>query len=813
MQGVYWFDDPSHPKFITFNELSMILFNLKIASRNIWKNRTFSAVNILGLALSMCSCLVIGLYIWNEWQVDRFHTNFQSIYRITEKQNQAGSLYSVAVTPGPLAPKLLEDFPQIKNAVRMGSWSGTLRVGDKVFQPQPILLTENSFFKIFDFPLVKGNASKALTGPDEIIITERVADQYFGDEWRTDATVIGKVFRLNNETDFRLAGIARNPPANSSIQFDVLLPLQWLLSTDKWSNQWNSNNYHTYIQLAATANAGQLESTLSKQLTKYNPETQDELRLQKLADQYLHSTFDFQTDWGKRSDIRYIRIFAGVGILLLIMACVNFINLATARSIRRSMEVGVRKVNGATRIQLIRQFLSESMLMSLIAAAAGLFLYAAIKPWLEKWVGIDMNPLISVGQVSLLFLAFVLIIGLLAGLYPALLLSAHAPSKVLRGTIRRPGGIRSRQVLVVAQFAISVILITSTFFMYRQLKFIQTKDLGFNQDELLTLRLGGAFRQNSAPFKQEVQKLAGVRSTSAATMSMVNVSNSSYVEWEGMAKDDKFLLTQSNVDPGFIPTLGLKLLSGTNFSPQRSNDTVNFIVNESAVKRMGYTTDNALGKKVNFWGANGQIIGVVKDFHFKPLSTQIEPFIFRYQPQDPYFTLFVKIDKGRAKQVLAAIQAVYRKYEKEVPFDYTYLSESIRASYESERRTVNIIVLFAGLTIFVGCLGLFGLAVFSAEQRVREIGIRKVLGAGVRSITLLLTRDFLKLVMVAIIIGVPFTIYAVSQWLENYAYRIDQSWTVYAWSGALVLALAFITVSAQAIRSAMANPAKNLKEK
>jgi putative ABC transport system permease protein len=793
------------------NTCCMIKNYFKIAWRNISKNKVFSSVNILGLALSMACCLIISMYVFNELSYDSFHKNLPDIYRITEKQDQAGTLYDVAVTPGPLAPALQKDFPEIQNTVRFGNWGGALKNGSNTFEENNILLTENSVFIIFNFPLLKGNPATALHSPDEIIITEKIAIKYFGNNWKNNPALIGQIFTLNGQTDFKLAGVANDLPQNSSIQFDILLPITYLFASDEWSNKWNSNNYHTYLQLKSGSDVTAFQNKIAKQLHVYNSDTKDLLQLQPLKEQYLYSKFDFHTDWGKRSNIKYVQIFAGVGLLLLIIACVNFINLSTARSLKRSMEVGVRKVNGASRKQLIFQFLTESILVVSLSAVLSLFILEWAQPYLESFTGKAVNINIYSPLFIGFFLLFILIIGLLAGLYPAFVMSSFKPVSIFKSSSKSKSGKSFWKGLVVFQFVVSIALMVCTFFMYRQLLFLQSKDLGFNKEQLISIGLKGTLKEKSSLLKRDIELQPDVIAVSSATMSMVNVDNSTYMEWEGMQPDDKFLITQANVDPDFIPALGMQLLNGHNFSPQKTNDTANFIVNETAVKRMGYTVTNAIGKKVDVWGAKGAIIGVVKDFNFKSLNTTIDPFIFRYQPQDRYFNLFVKIAPGNTAATIAQIQKVYKQYDTEFPMSYNFVNESINNLYLEDTRTANLIMLFAILTVFVGCLGLFGLTVFAAEQRIKEIGIRKVLGAGVTSITGLLSKDFLKLVLLATIIAIPLAWYITVVWLQNYAYRIQISWWVFAMAACIILFLACITISAQAIKAAMANPVKSLR--
>jgi putative ABC transport system permease protein len=790
----------------------MIKNYFKIAWRNLHKNKIFSSINLIGLALSMACCLAISLFVWNETHFDTFHQHVNDIYRITNIQNQAGKLYFTATTPGPLAPALQKDFPEIKNTVRFGNWSGLLKYRGKVHEEKNVQLTENSIFSIFNFPLLKGNAKTALLSPDEMVITENAAIKYFGTDWRNNPSLLGEVFTLNNETSFKLVGVLANPPENSSIQFDILLPMAFLFKTDEWSNNWNSNNYHTYVRLKFGTNLPAFEKKLAQQLKVYKPETENHLQLQSLKDQYLYSKFDFFTDWGKRSDIRYVKIFSAVGLFLLLIACVNFVNLSTAQYVKRSVEVSVRKVNGASRRQLIFQFLSESVLMAVLGGIAAIFILKAAEPFLGYVTGSSLYFHFFSATFLLFFLGFIIFIGLVAGIYPAFFLSAFNPIKTLKGNMGMKSGGHFRKGLVIFQFTIAITMIICTSFMYRQLKFIQSKNLGFNSEQIICIRLANALKEKAALLKQDLENQSAIAATASATMSLANDDNSTNLEWQGMKPSEEFLITQANIDPDFIPALNIELVKGENFKIQNVKDTINnFIVNETAVRMMGNTVDNVIDKKVKFYGAPGRIIGVVKDFHFKPLSAGIEPFIFRYQPWSAYFHLFVKTVPGKTEEAINQIQKYYKKYDTETPLEFTFLNESIDQLYTKDKQTSSVILLFACLTIFIGCLGLFGLTVFAAEQRIKEIGIRKVLGATVATLVGLLSKDFLKLIFLSTLIAIPVAWYFSHQWLQNFAYRIHIEWWVFVLASLAVILIALLTVSFQAIKAAIANPVKSLR--
>jgi putative ABC transport system permease protein len=797
---------------------------LKIALRNLWKSKVYSLVNITGLALGITCCTAIGLYVLDEFQYDRFHTNYDRIYRVVERQKQPGGIFNVAVTPGPLAPTLSKDFPEIQQTTRVGRWSGALSQNQKTVEAQDMLIVDPSFFNLFDFPLVAGNAQKALVSPNDVVISETMAERLFGANWGR-LGVIGKPLSFNNEQTFTLVGVARNPPVRSHIQFDVLLPYKWLEKTDEWSQKWNSNNYHTYILLKssranAPINVAAFATKLSGQLKRYNGENDAVLYLQPLSDIYLKSKFDFATDWGTRNDILYVRIFLTVGLIVLLIALVNFINLATARASQRAREVGVRKTVGANRSGLIGQFLGESLLMTSLAVLVSLLLLQTLLPLFNDLSGKVLS--IPTGEPLFWLALFVLtgVVGLLSGLYPAFFLSSFRPAQVLKGTVNSLGlsvksGRTFRQSLVVGQFALAVVLVIGSVVIYRQLAFMQHRKLGFDQSQLLYVRMKGDLRNNALRLKRDVLQLPGVADASATTGALVDMINSSSIEWEGQQPNDQFLITNMNIDADFMKTTAMQLAAGRNFSWKIRSDTSStmgaFMINETAAKRMGWTPAQAIGKRVKFWGPSGVIVGVLKDFHFRPLRDAIEPFIFRFRPDNPYFNLLIKTTPGLVPRTIADISSLYKKYEPNSLISYGFVDQELDAQYRAEQRTGRIILYFSILAIFVSCLGLFGLVTFTAEQRTKEIGIRKVLGASVGSIVTLLSKDFIRLVLIALVIASPLAWYAMNRWLQDFAYKIGIEWWVFALAGLLAVGIALLTVSFQSVKAALMNPVKSLR--
>ena len=789
---------------------------ITIALRNLWRNKLYSLLNIGVLALGMACCLLIAVFVYDEWSHDRFHRNFDHIYRVIEKQKQPEGIFDVAVTPGPLAAELSKNFPEVEQTLRLGQWSGLITHGSRSVEPESMLIADPTIFSLFSFPLVAGTPAAVFRNPDEIILTEATAERLFGADWRRKK-VMGQSITFNKAHTLTLVGIARNPPRQSHIQFEVLLPFKWLESNDEWSSKWNSNSYHTYVQLrpGTEHDAAAFGNKITDLLKSYGGSEQTQLLLQPLSDVYLISRFSFGTDWGKRSDIRYIRIFAAVGLIVLLTAVINFINLATARTSQRAKEVGIRKTVGARRWSVVGQFMLESLLMAVISVFMAIFLAEVLLPLFNNLS--DKALQLPYGQPAFWLAMTALTAGvtLLTGLYPAWFLSSFRPIRVLKGVFDVRTGRSFRQWLVVGQFVLSIVLIVGTLFIYSQLFYIQSRRLGFDQSQLLYVRLKGDMRANAMLFKSEVEKLAGVAQASAASSTLVEVLNSSLVTWEGQPAGDEFHITHMNVDADFLPTTGLALVAGRNFSTQITSDTSStmgtYLINETAARRMGWSLESALGKKINFWGADGKVIGVLKDFHFRSLHVAIEPFILRFQPKNYYFNLLVKTQPGGVQRTLADISSLYRKLDPDHPISYGFVDQDLAAQYMAEQRTGRIILSFAVLTILVASLGLFGLATFTAEQRTKEIGIRKVLGASVASVVGLLSRDFMRLVVIAFVIAVPIAWYAIHLWLQHFSFRIDIGWWYFATAGVLALGVALLPVGYQAIKAALANPANSLK--
>ena len=792
----------------------MLKNSFLIAWRSLRKNKLYSTINLSGLAIGLACCMAIGLFVQDELSYDRFQRQSEQIYRVVQTMEQAEGIFRVAATPTPMVAQLRKDYKEVEQSTALRHSSGLLVLGEKTTEINNALLTDSAFFHFFSFPLLIGNSNTVFTQPNEIVLNASTAEAYFGPDWRHKATP-GQAFTYNDEL-YTLAGVAADAPERSSITFDILLykPYQYKY------NDWGSNDRLSYIRLRSGTDITAFDQKLRPMLHDIMPRITAAAHLQPFRDIYLRSKFDWGTDWGKRSDILYVRIFSTVGIIILFIAIVNFVNLSTARAANRAKEVGVRKTIGAKRATLIGQFLTESMLLTTLAVLLGLLLLIPLLSALNGISGKSLHiPLASVGFWGMI-VAFTMVIGCISGLYPAFYLSSFRPVKVLKGVVDARSGRVLWQSLVVGQFALSMILGIGAAVVWRQLHFIQNKKLGFDKSQLLYVRLKGDARKNAPLFKQELQDLPGISQVSGSSGILTdNMSGTSNFTWEGQAPKDRFEITQMNVDADFFSTMGMSLVAGRNFLPRPEEDTsttapVEYIVNETAAKRMGYTASTVIGKKASQRSLPGTVIGVVKDFHFRPLQVAIAPFILRCVPnsREPYYRFYIRVNPGQVTHVLGKLGDLYKQYDPIYPLNFGFVDQDLDALYRPEQITGKVTLWFSILAIFVSCLGLFGLATFTVGQRTKEIGIRKVLGASVISILTLLSRDFVKLVLVALIIAIPVATWAANRWLQDFSYRISIEWWIFGWVGLLAIGLALATVLINSLKTAILPVIKSLRE-
>ncbi len=794
----------------------MIYNYIKIAYRNLLKNKIFTVINVAGLAIGISVALLIAIWVYDEYSYDRFHKNRDNIYRITEIQQQEDGSHPTAMTPGPLAESLQKDYPEVEQTLRVGLQSGLFQNGERLLQCYNVLAIDPTFFSVFDFELNKGDRANVFNAPEEVILTENSAATLFGNDWATK-DIIGKSITLKTfqELTLTVKGIAKNLPSNSHIQGEIFVPLKLLEKYDEWSMKWGGNNFHTYLKLHPNTIVKDFENKFTSSLKKYNNDEDTKLFLQPLSSIYLKSKFDFQTDWGKRSDIFYSYLFITVGFIIILIAIFNYVNLTTAQATQRGKEVGVRKMTGAGKSNLIAQFFTESSLLVFITICLSLIIANQSIPLLNQLSGKELVLPFFEKKFWYSIVIFSLVIIIATGIYPAFILSSYAPAKVLKGMIANNSGKNFRKSMVIIQFTLSTILIVASITIYNQLNFMQNKNLGFNKDNLFYIRLSGDLKDKSSIFKNEILKIPSIKSAAVTTSNLVDVSNSSNIEWQGQSTQANFLVTQLNTDPDFLETIGGKIVSGRNFSKDIPSDTSDvlgtYLLNETAVRRMGWDLKTAIGKKVKFWGFEGLVVGVVKDFHFRPLNIQIEPFIFRYRPKESYFNLLVKTDLNTLQQSLKEITKVYKNLEPLHPLSYGFVNQDLEKLYANDQRTGKLIFIFSCLAILISCMGLFGLVTFTTQRRFKEIGIRKILGDSIIGIASLLSKEFVKLVLIAFVIAFPIAYLLMNKWLQNFAYKIDIGWESPILSGLFLILVSIFAVSFQAIKAALMNPVKSLK--
>jgi putative ABC transport system permease protein len=813
---------------------NMLQNYLNIAMRNLIKHRFYTLINVTGLAIGVASCLIITLYIMYEFSYDKHFAGSEKIYRVDSEIMFNGNHYTLAVMPAPAAAVLQKDFPEVESSVRFRQW-GWRRVKRDVesIKEQYTVYGSNGFLKVFGIPLLKGNATNALSEPNTLIMSRSKADKYFPNE---DA--LGQTLIIDNTDAYKVTGVFEDFPANTHFKFDFVMSIEGL--EEAKNNNWLSNNFNTYIRLKEGASAKDLEAKFPKMVETYiGPQVKsvfgedfsmDKFRdkgnklvytLRPLADIHLHS--DLTAEFSANSDITYVYLFGAIAFFILMIACINFMNLSTARSANRAKEVGVRKVLGSLRTHLVRQFLTESVMLSipsfLIALALAYLLLPAFNSLAQRELAI---PLANPAFWGIL-IASALSIGLLAGTYPSFFLSAFKPVHVLKGNVAR--GMKSgiiRSALVIFQFVISIFLVIGTITVQKQLAFIQNKKLGFQKDQVIVLHNTELLGTKKEALKNELTKSSLI----------TNVSVSGYLPIAGWGRNDMSFWpqgaqpTQDNmismqywrVDHDYIPTLNMEMVSGRNFSKEFPSDSNAMVVNEAAVKRFGFK--DPIGEKITTFGfKNGTIdqenlesftiVGVVQDFHFESLRQNITPLCM--QLGESGWSTLIRFQSKDTKQVIDHVEKTWKVLAGGEPFEYTFMDEAFGNMYTAEQRLGQVFGIFAALAIIIACLGLFALTAFTAEQRTKEIGIRKVLGASVQGIVMLLSKEFGKLILVAFVLAAPIAWFAVDWWLKNYTYKVEIGLMVYVLAGLAAFAIAWITMSFQSYKAATNDPVKSLR--
>jgi putative ABC transport system permease protein len=776
---------------------------LKIAIRNLTKNKIYSFINIVGLAIGMASCILILLWVQDELSYDRFYQLADRLYRVTDHEKYTtGEEINFTMNPADLAPMLLADFPEIKKVARLRRVGSTVvQYDEKFFSEENMVCVDPVFLEMFTIPFVKGNANHALSGPSSIIISQKMAQKYFENE-----NPIGKTIRVDNRLDFQVTAVMKEIPSNSHLKIDFLTPFQTLREFGYQIEGWDNWAFTTYVLLDENIDYHQVAQKIANTCQRYQKKSSATLSLQPVPDIHLRSG----TIWGigGTGDIKYVYIFTIIAGFILLLACINFMNLATARAGNRAKEVGLRKTVGARRREIINQFFTESMLYSIISLVFAILIAMEFLPLFNSISGKNLGLGIRNSLKIFLFLVGIAAItGIIAGSYPALFLSSFRPVKVLKGTLK--SGSKSslfRKLLVSFQFLLTIVLIISTIVVNRQLHFIKGQKLGFDKERVLCVKLHGDLNKKAEVIKSELIKNPHVKDASAVSLLPAQIRRSTIIsEWEGRNTDDQFLIYLLSADFDFAKTMKIEMVKGRYFSREFLTDTSEgIIINEAAVRAMGMKSP--LGKKL----FDNRIIGVMKDFNFTSLHSKIGPLAIYFDPREIRY-LLVKVNPGNLGTSVQSIENEWHRIVPGFPFEYNFLDDQIDELYHAEQQVGRVINTFSLLALFVACLGLFGMASYTAEQRTKEVGIRKVHGATVPGIVMLLSREFTRYVLFANIAAWPIAYYTMNKWLQEFAYRIDLTIWPFLLAGLSAFVIALLTVSWQAIRAATANPVESLR--
>jgi putative ABC transport system permease protein len=799
---------------------------LKVALRNFWKNKAFSAINIIGLASGLAVCLLIVLYVVDELSYDKYNKNADRIYRLDADIyfNNTSAIFAVA--PDPLAPTLKRDFPEIEEAVRINNQTDILvKKDNQNVQDHNAAFADSTFFKVFTIPMIYGNPETALKEPNSIVIDETTAKKYFNS---TD--VLGKTLVVDNTNYCKITGVIKDIPKQSHFHFHFIRP-----KTKNVNDSWLSNNTFNYVMVRPGVTQEKLQKDVDATINNYlGKELESALHASlkdlgnkgnhfiyhatPLTDIHLHSNKSYEIE--ANGDITYVYIFSVIAIFILLIACVNFMNLSTARSANRAKEVGIRKVAGSLRTHLITQFLTETVLLSFFSLLLAILIAALLLPLFNQLAVKDMSvtKLFSTWLFPVM-IGLVFVVGFLAGSYPAFYLSSFQPIDVLKGKIAK--GFKSswlRSGLVVFQFTISIMLIIGTIVIYNQLDYIRSRKIGYNRDQVFVLLNAWYLDKQIHTFRNELLNIPGITNAtiSGDLPTGTSFDNEGWFRDATMNATKAVVLTNFYVDENYIPTMGMQMAQGRNFSKDFPSDSLGVILNEAAVKILGFKDpfkETLYRPNFSSGGVNGSlgyhVVGVVKDFNFSSMHSNVGPLII--QESENWGAIAVRINSKNISSVINSIQTKWKSMTSGQPFNYTFMDADFNKIYTAEQQTGKLFITFAVFAIFIGCLGLFGLVTYAAEQRTKEIGVRKVLGASVGGIVAMLSKDFAKLVLIASVIAFPVAWWAMHKWLQSFAYRINISWWIFIVAGAAAILIALITVSLQAIKAAIANPVKSLR--
>lgn len=783
----------------------MIRHALKLAVRTFQRHKGSFFINVLGLSTGLACALLIFLWVNDELSIDKYHEKDDRLFYVMEHQQYAGNIMTTMSTPGLLAQSLKEEIPEIEHATTV-MWRDkfTLSVGDKNLKAYGHHAGAD-FFQIFSYPLLKGEPADVLKDHSSLVISESMAVKMFG----SVEAAYQQIVEYEHKDKFKVGGIFKDLPKYSTHEFDVLLPYDKYLAENDWLRNWSSNSPPTMVTLVEGADPSQVDLKIADFVKARNEDSNVTLFLKRFSERYLHGRYKNGVLDGGR--IEYVKLFSIIAIFILIIACINFMNLSTARGSQRAKEVGVKKTFGVGRSLLIFQYLAESMIVALTSLAFAILLVLLFLPTFnvitDKHIGYDFSP-----EILFSFVGIALFTGILAGSYPAFYLSSFKPAKVLKGELKSSlGELWARKGLVVFQFALSVVLIVSVLVVYQQITFVQSKNLGYDKDHLVHFSMDGKLADQPEAFLTRAKNLPAIVSIATTSHDLVGQNNNtSGLQWEGKNPTDRILFENVSVGYDLLETIGVELVKGRFFAKEYGQDTSKVIFNEEGIKVMGFT--DPLGKVIKLWEEYDlEIVGVVKNFHFQSLHEQVKPLFFRLNPENTW-VMMAKLKGGQEMEGIAELKNLYEEFNPGFPFEHTFVDENYAAQYAAEQRVSTLSRYFAGLAILISCLGLFGLAAFTGERRKKEIGVRKVLGASITNIVWLLTSDFTRLTLTAILIGLPLSYYLVKNWLSRFEYQIDLPYWYFILAGFVLLLISWLTVSTQAFKAARVHPTQSIKE-
>ncbi len=781
----------------------MIVNYIKIAFRTLLKNKGYSFLNIFGLAIGItCASLI---FLWVEDEVS-FNSNFDKqdqVYYVSTHQKYDGEWRTFISTPGPLAEALKTEIPGIEKASRTRQDELLFTVGDNGINKSG-RYADQDFIDIFNLTFIEGNAKEALTNPKAIVITQATAEQLYG----KNIKVVDKVLKVNNTDSYIITGVIENLPKNVTYPFDWLAPFERFVNGREWMAEYGSFFADTFVELSPEANFETVDAQVRGMLEKKTNESDSKAFLHSIRDWHLRDNFENGKQVGGR--ITYVRLFTVIALIILLIACINFMNLSTARSEKRANEVGVRKAMGSGRSRLIIQFISEALILALIATLVSVVLLIILLPQFNLLIEKDLALGLGKSSHILILLAITLVCGVFAGLYPAFYLSSFKPVEVLKGLkVTQGSATFIRKGLVVGQFTISIVFIISTILVYQQIQHVKNRDLGYDKDQLISMNVNGNMVEKFSVIKQDLIKTGAVISASLSNSEILSGGNNgSGLEWTGGTNTEDVLISFRYVSSDFLETAGMTLAEGRGFNENRAKDSTSVLITESFAKLMG--EGSAIGKKVTREDTY-TVIGVVKDYLYDDMYGSSDPVLFHNYHGEARYVYLKTNPEITTSDMLTKVEAVMKKHNPAYPFQYTFVDETFNAKFKSEQLVGKLSQLFALLAILISCLGLFGLAAYTAEQRSKEIGVRKVLGASVSGIVKLLSKDFLKLVGISILIAIPIAWFAMRNWLQGYAYRIEINWWIFVIAGIVAIIIAMVTVSFQAIKAALTNPVDSLK--